>query len=87
MPPITRTVAKITIHDNEPITRGNIIVKFHSEEFPPNMLYMVAVIRCNAVCDVEETSLPYGYHDISSCHSKYSSYPFSTINAVARKLK
>ena len=38
VPPITRTNAKITTDDNEPIMRGKSIVKSKSGEFPPKIL-------------------------------------------------
>ena len=38
VPPITRTNAKTTIDDNDPIMRGKSIVKSKSAEFPPKIL-------------------------------------------------
>ena len=38
VPPITRTNAKTTIHDNEPTIIGKSIVKSKSDEFPPKIL-------------------------------------------------
>ena len=44
-------------------------------------------VRLRRIWEVFETFLPSGYQLLSSCHSKYSENPFSTIYSVARKLK
>ena len=63
------------------------MVKSYKLESPPKIWYVIAPVIWSIICEVFETSLPCGYQLLSSFHSKYSKYPFSTIYSVARKLK
>lgn len=84
VPPITLTIAKITIADNDPKITGNKIVKSYRSVPPANNQYVVAAVRWSITWEVEDTSLPWGYQLRLSFHSKYSVIPLSTMYWVAR---
>ena len=75
VPPSTRTNANTKIEVIQPITNGNKIVKWYTDNPNPKIGYKNAVEKCNTTCELEEISLPWGYHDFSSNQSKYAWEP------------